>query len=119
LALEATASRMVSHDLASDLLASAGVDAVVLKRGEMRKLILGYDMPLSIVASYDLRTAAPWTLVNDAFRTFQLHDSQLIQVTGSTRKDVGEYVQILIYPDDLKRAMLDYSRQLLFMSIAI
>ncbi|MDA5192939.1 sensor histidine kinase [Govanella unica] len=119
LALEATSSRMVSHDLANALLTSAGVDAVVLKRGELRKLILGYDMPLEISSSYDLRSAAPWTLVVDAFKTFYLDDSRLIQVTGSSRKGVGEYVQILIYPDDLKQAMADYSRGIVVLSIII
>lgn len=119
LALEATSNRMVSKDLAHDLLASAGVDAVVLKRGETRKLILGNDMPLEIGSSYDLRHAAPWTLVIDAFRAFRLDDNTLIQVTGLSPKGVGEYVQILIYPDDLKRSMIAYSRQIMFLSIAI
>lgn len=119
LALEATSSRMVSEDLARDLLESAGVDAVVLQRGETRKLILGYDIHLDVAESYDLRTAPPWTLVGDAFLTFELDDNKLIQVTGSSRKSVGDYVQILIYPDDLKRAMINYSHQILLVSIAI
>lgn len=120
LALEATSSHMLSADLARELLTNAGVAAVVLKRGDARRLILRGDMPVDIAAMYDLRTVRPWTLVSDAFETMiLLADDRLIEVTGSARKGSGEYVQIMLYPGELKRAMIDYSRNILLLSVVI
>jgi signal transduction histidine kinase len=120
LALEATSDRMVSAGLARELLRSAGVEAVVLKRSESRLLILGDDMPIDIAARYDLRRAMPWTLIRDAFATLLVLDEhRLIEVTGTARKQAGEYVQIMLYPADLKAAMIAYSGNILLLSLVI
>jgi len=119
LALEATADYMVSEELAKDLLDTAGVEAVVLKRGGARKLILGDEMPKNIAAVYDLRDADPMTLVADAFATMGLADRALIQVTGKTREGLGEYAQIILRAGGLKDAMVIYSRNILILSVVI
>ncbi len=119
LALEATADYMVSDELAMDLLGTAGVKAVVLKRGGARKLILGDDMPKHIAAVYDLRDADPLMLIDDAFATMGLGDNALIQVTGDTRQGLGQYVQIILPVQALRAAMFTYSRNILILSVVI
>src|SRR5690606_36304515 len=119
LALEAASDRMVSAGLAEELLSNAGVEAVVLKRSERRLLILGDDMPISIAARYDLRDAMPWTLIRDAAAVITLSNDRLIEVTGHARQGAGEYVQIMLYPAELKTAMLVYSRIILLLSLMI
>jgi signal transduction histidine kinase len=119
LALEAASDRMVSAGLAEELLSNAGVEAVVLKRSERRLLILGDDMPINIAARYDLRDAMPWTLIRDAAAVITLSNDRLIEVTGHARQGAGEYVQIMLYPAELKTAMLVYSRNILLLSLMI
>lgn len=119
LALEATEDFMVSEELARDLLATAGVEAVVLKRGGARKLILGNDMPINIAAVHDLRGAGPLTLILDSYTTLMLPDEALLQVTGDTRAGLGEYAQIIFKARALRAAMIDYARNILILSIII
>ena len=119
LALEATSDYMVSDELAADLLGTAGVEAVVLKRGDARKLILGDDMPGDITSAHDLRTDGPLSLIMNAFGTFGLDEDALLQVTGTARSGAGDYTQIIIRAGPLCQAMLIYSRNILFLSIMI
>jgi len=119
LALEATADFMVSDELAHDLLGTAGIEAVVLKRGDARKLILGDDMPGGIAAAYDLRTDGPLTLIMDAFATFSIDDIELLQVTGHARSGLGDYAQVIMKAGPLRKAMLVYSRNILILSVMI
>lgn len=119
LALEATEDFMVSEELSRDLLATAGVEAVVLKRGGARKLILGNDMPLNIAAVHDLRGAGPLTLILDSYTTFMLADDALLQVTGDARARLGDYAQIIFEARALRAAMIEYARNILILSIII
>lgn len=119
LAIEAASDRMVSAGLAKELLKNAGVEAVVLRRSERRLLILGGDMPLNIAARYDLRGAMPWTLISDAAAVLTLSSDKLIEVTGYARQGAGEYVQVMLYPAELKTAMQTYSRNILLLSLMI
>lgn len=120
LALEATANLMISDELAGELLENAGVEAVVLQRADARQLILGDEMPREVAAAYDLRIANAWSLVRDAAADmFALKDHMLVQVTGDARQGAGEYIQILLYPDQLRREMLRYSGNVLVLSVVL
>lgn len=119
LALVATSDFMVSDDLAKELLANAQVQAVVLKRGDSRKLILGDDMPINVTARYDLRKSGPVDLVVDAFTAMRRNDDGLIEVTGRTRENAGEYVQIILKEMPLSEAMYAHTRNVVFLSLMI
>lgn len=119
LALVATSDFMVSDDLARELLANAQVQAVVLKRGDSRKLILGDDMPINITARYDLRKDGPVHLVIDAFRAMRRNDDGLIEVTGTARENAGEYVQIILKEMPLCDAMYGHTRNIILLSLII
>ena len=50
---------MLDAQLEEELLENAGVLNVVLRRDEMRQLILSSPIPAPILATYDLRDASP------------------------------------------------------------
>ena len=58
---------MLADDLEAELLANAGVYNVVLRRDEVRQLMLSSPIPEQITKTYDLRDASPpWILIRDA-----------------------------------------------------
>ena len=119
LALAASSDSMVSAGLTRELLANAEVQAVVLKRGDNRRLILRKDMPLDVIAHYDLRNASYLDLLVDAFNAMRGQNDGLISVTGDTRLHAGEYVQIILPESALTDAMYEHTRVLLMISFVI
>ncbi|MDP1576713.1 MAG: sensor histidine kinase, partial [Cypionkella sp.] len=61
------AEDMVTPALEKELLANAEVYNVVLRRNEVRQLVLSSPLPTPISDTFDLREAGPWTLIRDAF----------------------------------------------------
>ena len=59
-------SASVSPALEAELLRTAGVFNVVLRRSEARQLVLSSQMPHPISETYDLREAGPSQLIRDA-----------------------------------------------------
>mgnify|MGYP000043955151 FL=1 len=57
---------MVNEEVEQELLVNAGVFNVVLRRDEMRQLILSSPVPGPIYASYDMRDPSAWQLMRDA-----------------------------------------------------
>jgi signal transduction histidine kinase len=119
LALSASSNHMVSDNLTRELLANAGVKAVVLKRGDNRRLILSEDIHLEVMKRYDLRHESPPELMMDAAQTLFHDQDKLIQVTGAAKKNAGEYVQIILDEAPLIQAMQDHTRNILLLSLII
>ena len=61
------AEDMVTPALEKELLANAEVYNVVLRRDEVRQLVLSSPIPKPIANTFDLREAGPWTLIRDAY----------------------------------------------------
>ena len=121
LAIEAAPDYMISEMLTKELLNSAGVVAIVQKRGDNRQLVLATDKPLQVDDRYDLREATYWSLTIDAFRAL-LHshpNDALIQVTGLTEDKNMDYIQIIFQEELLCYDMYVFSRNVLFLSIII
>ena len=62
------ADDMIDDELEAELLRNAEVFNVVLRRDEMRQLVLSSPMPQPIDATFDLREAGPMELIGDAMR---------------------------------------------------
>ena len=60
------AGDMIDEKVEQELLDNAEVYNVVLRRDEMRELVLSSPIPSQIVATYDLRDAPAWELIRDA-----------------------------------------------------
>ncbi|OYX22911.1 MAG: sensor histidine kinase, partial [Rhodobacterales bacterium 32-66-7] len=58
---------IIMPELEAELLANAEVYNVVLRRDEVRQLVLSSPIPGEVHASFDLRMAGPVELIRDAF----------------------------------------------------
>ena len=61
--LSLLANDMIDMDLEKELLDNADVFNVVLRRDQIRQLVLSSPIPSPVAATYDLRNPNPWVLV--------------------------------------------------------
>ena len=113
------ANDMIDADLEAELLENAGVFNVVLRRDEIRQLILTSDMPSPIAATYDLRDASAGTLIRDAMRRLVRPESEVVRVIGNPTRDAGQLIEITMPTGPLRAAMLDYGLRILMLSAVI
>lgn len=109
----------IGPELEGELLANAGVFNVVLRRDELRQLILSSPIPAPIHATFDLRLSGPWELMRDA--TMQLADAEnrVIRVIGNPVQDAGLLIEVTLETGPLRRAMVDYGLRILALSALI
>jgi len=113
------ADDMISPELERELLQNAEVFNVVLRRDEMRQLVLSSPIPAPIHATYDLRDPAPWGLIRDAMARLWDPDDRVIRVIGEPVLKAGLLIEITMETRPLRLAMLDYGFRILVLSAAI
>jgi signal transduction histidine kinase len=118
LVLYAAPSGMVPDDLARDILASIGAQAVVMKTGQTRRLLAVTEMPEETHRNFDLRDVSWLDAVRGAYHGLFDPKDTILQVIGSAPRD-GEFLEILIKNEPLQRAMLRFSRNVLVASLII
>ncbi len=118
LALLAT-NDTIDRDLEAELLNNAEVFNVVLRRDEMRELVLSSPIPAPINASYDLRMASPWTLILDALISLAEPDQRIIRVIGAPLRDAGLLIEITMDTGEMRAAMIEYGQRILVLSAAV
>ncbi|MBE0412225.1 HAMP domain-containing sensor histidine kinase [Yoonia sp.] len=117
LALEA--GDMISPALEAELLQNAGVYNVVLRRDEVRQLALSSPIPAPITGTYDMRGATAMTLIADAMRILVDTNDRIIRVIGNPVRDGGLLIEVTMDQMPLRYAMLEYGRNVLFLSAVI
>lgn len=127
LAAEASPNGDVPQSLRNELLRTAQVRAVALKRNDQRQLILDADMPLAIDGSYDLsmtgaasagltsRLAAIW----DALEVLFGSGNRMLRVVGRPGDGAGDMIEIVLPEGPLKAAMLRFGLNVLTLSVII
>ncbi|MBT8459979.1 MAG: HAMP domain-containing histidine kinase [Boseongicola sp.] len=113
------ANDMIDADLEYELLENAGVFNVVLRRDEVRQLMLAADMPTPITATYDLRDAPAGTLIIDAMSRLLNPKDEVVRVIGNPTRDAGQLIEITMPTAPLRAEMLDYGLRILILSAAI
>jgi signal transduction histidine kinase len=113
------ADNSVSPDLEAELLKNAGVYNVVLRRNEVRQLVLSSSIPSPIAATFDLREAGPLQLINDALAALLNPNDQVIRVIGNPVQSGGTLIEITMQSGPLRDAMLDYGIRILALSALI
>ena len=113
------ASDMVTPELEAELLANAGVYNVVLRRDEMRQLVLSSTLPSPVSATYDLRAAGSWELIRDALACLIDPTEQIIRVIGNPVQQAGLLIEITMDNGPMRAAMLDYGVRILVLSALI
>ncbi|WP_300074058.1 ATP-binding protein [uncultured Ruegeria sp.] len=113
------ADDMLAEDLEAELLANAGVYNVVLRRDEVRQLMLSSPIPEQIAKTYDLRDAGPWVLIRDAMTRLFTVEDQVIRVIGEPVKGAGLLIEVTTDSAPLRMAMTDYGWRILGLSFVI
>ncbi|WP_037311624.1 sensor histidine kinase [Ruegeria halocynthiae] len=113
------ADDMLAEDLEAELLANAGVYNVVLRRDEVRQLMLSSPIPEQISKTYDLRDARPWILIRDAVARMFTTENQVIRVIGEPVKGAGLLIEVTTDSMPLRMAMTDYGLRILGLSFVI
>ncbi len=113
------ANDMIDDDLEKELLENAGVYNVVLRRDEMRQLILSSPIPSEISATYDLRNATPVVLLRDALMRLFDTDEEVIRVIGEPVQGAGLQIELTMNSMALRDAMVNYGLNILKLSAVI
>ncbi len=117
LALLAT-DESLATDLESELLENAGVFNVVLRRNDVRQLVLSSPIPGPISATYDLREQPFWTSIGDAIAQLMDPANRVIRVIGAPVNQAGQLIEITTDTKGLRAQMIDYGLRLLLISAA-
>ena len=119
LALEASGGAEVPDRLRQELLTTAGVHAVSVKRPEMRQLVLGMPLDTEIADVYDLRTENFVQLIPDAMKALAAPPGRLIRVIASPDMMPGDEIDVVIDETPLRAALWRYARNIFWLSIII
>ncbi len=119
LALLATPDEAVAPDLKKELLATADVLNVVLRRDDVRELVLESPMPEHVQETFDLRSSDQLTLMRDALRVFVSDHDRIIRVIGRTNQGARSEIEVTLHEWPLRRAMIDHGRRILLISLAV
>ena len=113
------ADDMIDPDLERELLANAGVFNVVLRRDEVRQLMLSSPIPSPIEKTFDLRDASPFELIGDALVRLASPRNDVIRVIGSPVRQAGLLIEVTMESAPLRMAMIDYGVRILLLSAVI
>ncbi len=117
--LSLLANDMIDADLERELLKNAGVMNVVLRRDEMRQLVLSSPIPTPIQATFDLRDPGAFTLIRDALACLLDPEEQVIRVIGNPVREAGLLIEVTMETAPLRSAMIDYGLRILLLSAMI
>lgn len=113
------ANDMIDDRLEAELLRNAEVFNVVLRRNEIRELMLSSDIPSPISATFDLRNATAWELIRDAMVRLASPEPTVIRVIGEPVREAGLLIEVTMDTGPLRMAMIDYGLRILLLSAII
>jgi len=113
------ADDMIDDALEIELLQNAGVYNVVLRRDDMRQLMLSSPLPTEISGTYDLRNGQPFELIGDALRRLWDTEERVIRVMGQPVRKAGLLIEVTMNTMPLRDAMIDYGLNILKLSAVI
>ena len=113
------ADDMLDTELEAELLRNAEVFNVVLRRDEMRQLMLSSPLLQPISATFDLRNATAITLISDALMRMITPQNQTIRVIGAPVREAGLLIEVAMETAPLRAAMIDYGLRILILSAVI
>ena len=119
LALLATPDEEVAPDLGKELLATADVLNVVLRRDDVRELMLESPMPPMVDETFDLRDADQMTLMRSALRVLLSGHDRIIRVIGQTTHGAMSEIEVTLHEWPLREAMIAHGRRILYISLAL
>lgn len=113
------ADDMLETELEAELLENAEVFNIVLRRDELRQLMLSSPMPHPISATFDMRELGAMMLIRDALARMINSDNDIIRVIGAPVRDAGLLIEVTMETAPLRMAMFDYGARILVLSAVI
>ncbi len=113
------ANDMIEETLEAELLQNAGVYNVVLRRDEVRQLMLSSDIPSPVTATYDLRNPGAWELIRDAIVCLMSPGDRVIRVVGSPVQEAGQLIEVTMANGPMRVAIIEYGINILLLSAVI
>lgn len=113
------ANDMIEPDLEAELLRNAGVYNVVLRRDQMRQLVLSSPIPSPIANTYDLRNPTALELIRDALKCLIDTDNRVIRVMGDPVRKGGLLIEVTMDTLPMRDAMIAYGANILLLSAVI
>jgi signal transduction histidine kinase len=113
------ADDMIDAELEAELLRNAEVFNVVLRRDEVRQLVLSSPMPQVISNTIDLRDSSAAVLIRDAMKRMIQSDNEVIRVIGAPVRDAGLLIEVTMETGPMRTAMIDYGLRILVLSAVI
>jgi signal transduction histidine kinase len=119
LALDASPGERLTEELETRLLEGVGAQAIALRGGGRRRIIAAGFVPAEVYETVDLRDT-PWPdLIQDAFRILIWPSNQSLRVIGPGTGSGVEIVELILDQAPLRQAVLDFSRNILVLSLII
>lgn len=109
----------ISDKLAEELLNTAGVYNVVLRRDAVRELVLSSPVPGPVQATYDLRGTSIWLLMRDGLTAMFSPDNAVIRLIGDPVQEAGLLIEVTMNADSLRESLREYALRILFLSLII
>ena len=129
LAAEAVPGRNVPPALRNELTRTALVRAIAIRRGGARRLVLPPVTEISIDEHFDLRQPPGLTVgqdlaqrlshIGDAIALFFAPDDRTIRIVGYLGPRYDDVIEVVLPEEPLKRAMVAYSMNIVYLSIMI
>ncbi len=119
LSLLASPDEMVSPELADELLDNAEVLNIVLRRDDMRELVLSKPMLIDVAESFDLRVDGQMMLIRDAMNTMFFGGNRIIRIIGTPVKGAGIDIEATLQESPLRNAMWAYGLNVFWLSAFI
>lgn len=136
LAADTAPKGQIPEMVKQELLDTAQVKGVAIKKNRVRRLVLPPSEPVIVHDSFDLRQKPGrsfWTatvdrvgLISDALMVFFAPDDRVIRVYGRAQAGLSkktpspeEFVEIVLPEGPLKRAMIQHALNILLLSIVI
>ncbi|MGO4707166.1 sensor histidine kinase [Microvirga sp. 2MCAF38] len=117
LVLDAAPEGSLSEDLELRLLEGVGAKAIAVRGGGRRRLLAVDDVPPEVSKTVDLRQPSWLGLTREALETLFVPTRMPIRVIGP---GMGvDFVEMIFDERPLRRAMLDFSRDILLLSIVV
>jgi signal transduction histidine kinase len=119
LTLLATPDEVVAPDLEKELLRTAEVLNVVLRRDDVRELVLETRPAPPVVRTYDLSKASSLASMRSALRVLLSKHDRIIRVIGQTQQGMRSEIEVSLHEWPLRNALVDHAQRILLISLAI
>lgn len=106
----------IGDKLAEELLNTAGVYNVVLRRDAVRELVLSSPVPGPVSETYDLRSPSMVVLMRDALAAMFSQDGAVIRLVGDPVQEAGLLIEVTMGADSLREGLRAYALRILWMS---